>query len=414
MRLDADATGATGATGPLAGVTVLDLTAVFMGPTTTMMLGDFGADVVKVEPPEGDVVRGIGPNGNRGMGPVFMTANRNKRSVVLDLKTPDGKEALLRLAQAADVLVYNVRPAAMKRLGLDYETLAQANPRLIYVGTFGYSQRGPYAPEPAFDDAIQAAVAIPHAAVMNGADVPRYAPVTIADRSVGLYALGVICAALYARERTGRGQAVDVPMFETMAHYVLQDHLYGHAFVPARGGFGYPRILNAHRRPYRTKDGFACVVVYTDAHWRDFMTIVGRREMFETDPRFATIEARTRNIEALYGLVAEELERRTTAEWKAALSAVGIPLFAMNTFDSLLADPHLAEIGFFQEVEHPTEGRIRVMACPSEWSDTKPGIRRHVPRLGEHSREVLGELGYTAAEIDALLARGVTREPPGA
>nr|MBF0683529.1 CoA transferase [Pseudomonas sp.] len=383
-----------------------------MGPSATMMLGDFGADIIKVEPPEGDVVRGVGPNGDRGMGPVFMTANRNKRSIVLDLKSDEGKQAFFKLVLEADVLIYNVRPAAMQRLGLGYEALAKINPRLIYVGTFGYSQRGRYAPEPAFDDAIQAAVALPHAAMMNGADMPRYTPVTIVDRSVGLYAMGVVCAALYAREKTGRGQSVDVPMFETMTQYVLQDHLYGQAYIPAKGGFGYPRVLNAHRRPYKTQDGYVCTVVYTDTQWRDFMAIIGQSAMFESDPRFASIESRTRHIEELYKLISDELEARPTAEWKELFANVSIPIFSMHTFESLLEDPHLHDIGFFQEVEHPTEGRIRTMACPSEWSDTQPSVRRHVPRLGEHSREMLHEIGYSDAQIDDLVARGVTREAP--
>lgn len=404
----------TQAHGALAEVKVLDLTAIFMGPSATQMLGDFGADVIKVESPEGDVVRGVGPNGDRGMGPLFMNANRNKRSIVLDLKSKEGKEALLKLVEQTDVLIYNVRPAAMARLGLGYEALSKINPRLIYVGTFGYSQRGRYAPEPAFDDAIQAAVALPQAAVMNGSDVPRYTPVTIVDRSVGLYAMGVVCAALYARERTGMGQSVDVPMFETMANYVLSDHLYGHTYVPAKAGFGYPRVLNAHRRPYQTKDGYVCVVVYTDIQWRNFLGLVGKGEVYDTDPRFANIVVRTQNIEALYKMVSGELEKRTTAEWRECLTPLGVPVFPMNTFDSLLKDPHLADIGFFQEVDHPTEGRIRTMACPSEWSATPPSIRRHVPRLGEHSREILREAGYSDLAIDALIERGVSREPKNA
>lgn len=404
----------TQAHGALAEVKVLDLTAIFMGPSATQMLGDFGADVIKVESPEGDVVRGVGPNGDRGMGPLFMNVNRNKRSIVLDLKSKEGKEALLKLVEQTDVLIYNVRPAAMARLGLGYEALSKINPRLIYVGTFGYSQRGRYAPEPAFDDAIQAAVALPQAAVMNGSDVPRYTPVTIVDRSVGLYAMGVVCAALYARERTGMGQSVDVPMFETMANYVLSDHLYGYTYVPAKAGFGYPRVLNAHRRPYQTKDSYVCVVVYTDIQWRNFLGLVGKGEVYDTDPRFANIVVRTQNIEALYKMLSGELEKRTTAEWRECLTPLGVPVFPMNTFDSLLKDPHLADIGFFQEVDHPTEGRIRTMACPSEWSATPPSIRRHVPRLGEHSREILREAGYSDLAIDALIERGVSREPKNA
>ena len=398
------------AQGPLSGVRVLDLTTLFMGPTATQILGDFGAEIIKVEPPEGDVVRAIGPHGERGMGPMFLNVNRNKRSLVLDLKARAGREALLRLAASADILIYNVRPAAMTRLGLAYEDLRQANPKIIYVGTFGFSRRGRYAPEAAVDDAIQAAVALPHAAVMNGSDVPRYAPINIVDRSVGIYAMGVVSAALYARERTGRGQAIDVPMFETMAQYVLSEHLYGHTFVPAEGEFGYPRIVNAYRRPYKTKDGYVCAVVYTDAQWKSFLALVGKSEQFESDPRLKDMTSRNEHVEALYKFVSDELQQRTTGEWRQALIPLGIPVFAMNTFDSLLEDPHLAEIGFFREVDHPSEGRVRIMACPTEWSETPPGIRRLAPRLGEHSREVLGEAGYSGAEINALIAAGVTRE----
>lgn len=396
--------------GPLFGVRVLDLTSIFMGPTATQILGDFGADVIKIEPPEGDVVRAIGPHGERGMGPMFLNVNRNKRSLVLDLKLKPGRDAVLRLAKRADVLIYNVRPAAMARLGLRYDDLRQANPRIIYVGTFGFSRRGRYAPEAAVDDAIQAAVALPHAAVMNGSDVPRYAPINIVDRSVGIYAMGVVCAALFARERTGMGQAIDVPMFETMTHYVLSEHLYGQTFVPPEGGFGYPRIVNAYRRPYKTQDGYVCAVVYTDEQWKSFLSLVGKSELLATDPRLKDMTSRTEHVEALYKFVSDELEQRTTAEWRAALIPLGIPVFAMNSFDSLLEDPHLAEIGFFQEADHPSEGRVRIMACPTEWSATPPGIRRLAPQLGEHSREVLSEAGYSAAEIDALIAAGVTRE----
>lgn len=396
--------------GPLAGVRVLDLTSIFMGPFATQMLGDFGADVIKVEPVLGDVVRAVGPRGDHGMGPIFLHANRNKRSIVLDLKTEAGLQALLRLVRQADVLVYSIRPDSMKRLGIGYEQVREANARIIYVGTFGFSQRGPYAAAPALDDAIQAAVALPHAALLNGSEVPRYAPVTIVDRSVGLYAMGVVCAALYARERTGVGQAIDVPMFETMTYYVLSDHLYGQTFVPAEGDFGYPRLLNSYRRPYKTRDGYACAVIYTDVNWRRFLNLIGKAELFESDHRFTDITTRTQHIEEIYKFVSDELEKRTTAEWQEALTPLSIPFFPMHTFDALLGDSHLASIGFFQEVDHPSEGRIRMMNCPSEWSETPPEIRRYAPRLGEHSREILLEAGYQHAEIDALIAAGVTSE----
>ena len=343
--------------GPLAGLRIIDITEVVMGPAATQMLADLGADVIKVEPPGGDMLRATGPGGRAGAGPLFLNLNRNKRSIVLDLKRPAGKEALLKLAQTADALVYNVRPQAMKRLGLDYEAVRQVNPRIVYVGTFGFSQRGRYAALRAFDDLIQAAVAIPEASVRAGSDVPRYAPLNLSDRATGLYAFGVICAALLARERTGRGQAVDVPMFETTAQMMLGDHLYGHTFVPPRGGFGYPRLLNPQRRPYATQDGLVCLVVYTDEQWKAFMRAVGEAEWFESDPRFADGESRTQHVEALYEILADKLKAKTTQEWRELLEPLGIPVLPAHTFESLLDDPHLQDIGFFQQFEHPHRGR---------------------------------------------------------
>jgi len=257
--------------GPLSGVRVIDITSIFMGPSATQMLGDLGADVVKVESPEGDVVRGIGPQGTAKMGPLFLAMNRNKRSIALDLKSDAGRAALLELVRSADVLAYNVRPQAMERLGLGYEALSAVNRRLIYAGMFGFSQRGRYAAKAAFDDLIQAACALPQAVALHSGDMPRYLPITIADRAVGLYAFGVISAALYGRTRTGRGQRVDIPMFETMVPQVLGDHLYGQTFVPAQGDFGYPRLLSRERRPHGTRNGHACCLIYTDTQWRAFL-----------------------------------------------------------------------------------------------------------------------------------------------
>ena len=402
----------TGPSGPLSGVRVIDITTVFMGPSATQMLGDLGADVVKVESPEGDVVRGIGPQGAQKMGPLFLAMNRNKRSIVLDLKSVPGREALIDLVRTADILAYNVRPQAMERLGLGYDALAAVNPRLIYAGMFGFSQRGRYAASAAFDDLIQAACALPQAMALSGGDIPRYLPVTIADRAVGLYAFGVIASALYGRERSGRGQRVDIPMFETMVPQVLGDHLYGQTFVPPQGDFGYPRLLSPERRPYQTRDGHVCCLIYTDAQWKAFLRAIGQPERFTTDPRLATIASRTRHITALYAMVSEEIAQRTTTELQALLAGTDIPVFPMHTFASLLEDPHLQDIGFFSEMQHPEVGRIRQMAVPSEWSDTPPGPALAPPRLGQHSREILQEAGYSEARIDALLACGAVCEPP--
>lgn len=395
--------------GPLHGVRVLDLTTVFMGPSCTQLLGDLGADVIKIEAPQGDSTRTIGPCGDVGLGPLFLGLNRNKRSIVIDLKTPEGVDALLRLARDADVFATNVRPAAMRRLGLGYERLAAENPRLIYASMVGFSQRGPYAAKAAFDDMIQAATGLAAAVGQGSGGVPRYLPITIADRSVGLYAFGVICAALHARNQTGVGQSIDIPMFETMIPYVLGDHLYGHTFVPNKGDFGYPRLMTPNRRPYKTKDGYVCCLIYTDRHWNIFLNAVGKGEWLKTDPRFRDIRSRTQSIDALYQLVADELQHRTTAEWTQLLPESEIPILPMHTFESLLEDEHLAQTGFFEYSEHPVVGKILETAVPSEWSGTPPTRRTPVPALGQHTVEVLGESGFSEAEINALLATGAVR-----
>lgn len=409
MKAAGEAPGRIEATGPMAGVRVIDLTAVFMGPYATQTLADLGADVIKVEAPDGDSTRRIGPCGDQGMGPIYLGLNRNKRSVVLDLKREAGREAFLRLVADADVVACNVRPEGMARLRLDYEELARVNPRIIYVSMVGFSQRGRLARSPAFDDLIQAATALPWAVAANTDGKPRYVPVNIADRAVGLYAFGVIAAALYSRQVTGRGQQVDVPMFETMVPFVLGDHLYGNKFVPSQGDFGYPRILARARAPYRTKDAYVCCAIYHDHHWRAFLEVIERADLWQSDPRLATMATRTAHSEALSEFVQEELAKKTTAEWQQLLAAADIPVFPMHTFDSLLADGHLQDIGFYTTVEHPAVGTIREMAVPSEWHGTPPAQYRAAPVLGEHSAEVLAEAGYSEVEIAALAAQGVTR-----
>ncbi|WP_028605841.1 CaiB/BaiF CoA transferase family protein [Ottowia thiooxydans] len=402
-------TASTASSGPLDGVRVLDLTTVFMGPSCTQLLADLGADVIKIESPGGDSTRSIGPSGELGLGPLFLGLNRNKRSVVIDLKKSEGVAALLRMAKDADVFTTNVRPAAMRRLGVGYEQLSAVNPRLIYASMVGFSQRGPYAGKAAFDDMIQAATGLPAVVAESSGDVPRYLPITIADRSVGLYAFGVICAALHARNSTGVGQSVDIPMFETMIPYVLGDHLYGRTFVPGKGDFGYPRLMSKNRRPYKTKDGYVCCLIYTDRHWSLFLEAVGKGDLIKTDPRFRDIGSRTRVIDELYQLVSDELEKRTTAEWKQLLPENEIPIFPMHTFDTLLEDEHLASTGFFQQTEHPVVGKILETAVPSEWSGTPPTRHLPVPSLGEHTVEVLDELGFSSGEIETLLASGAVR-----
>ncbi|MGE5639119.1 MAG: CaiB/BaiF CoA transferase family protein [Clostridia bacterium] len=389
--------------GPLAGVRVLDLTSVVMGPYATQILGDFGAEVVKVESPEGDNMRWVWPFRHAGMGHIFLNANRNKRSVVLNLKSDGGREACLALAKRADVMVYNIRPQAMARLRLSYEEISKVNPKIIYVGCFGYSQRGPYAAKAAYDDLIQGAAGIPWLLKRQGADTPRYAPIIIADRAVGQQVASAVSAALYFREKSGKGQRVDVPMFEHLLPMVLGEHLGGYTFEPKLGEPGYARMLSPDRRPYQTKDGYVCALIYNDKQWKAFFDLIGRQEML-AKPEFATYEARSKNYDRVYGFVAEEMKTRTTDEWLAGLERADIPVQRMNSLDDIVADPHLAATGFFKDVEHPTEGRLRSIGVPSEWSESQPGYRRHAPRLGEHTREVLREAGLSEQRIEELIA----------
>jgi len=394
--------------GPLSGVRVLDLTTVVMGPFATQILGDFGADVIKVESPEGDVIRNAWPFRNAGMGTIFLNTNRNKRSIVLDLKKDEAREACLTLAKTADVLVYNIRPQAMARLGLSYETLRSVNEKIIYVGCFGFSQRGPNAAKAAYDDMIQGAAGIPYLLKKQGASEPRYAPMIVADRSVGQQVASAVSAALYYREKSGKGQRIDVPMYEHLLQMILGDHLGGYTFDPPHGPPGYIRILSPDRRPYQTRDGYVCALIYNDKQWKGFFQVIGRPEML-SDPLFASHEVRSKNYDTAYAFVADELKKRTTAEWIEAFERADIPVQRMNSLEDIVADPHLAAIGYLQTVEHPSEGRIKSLAVPSEWSESVPEYRRHAPRLGEHTREVLREAGYSAKEVEQLIASGAAR-----
>jgi crotonobetainyl-CoA:carnitine CoA-transferase CaiB-like acyl-CoA transferase len=394
--------------GPLSGVRVLDLTTVVMGPYSTQILADFGADVIKVEPPDGDVMRYAWPFRNPGMGSIYLNVNRNKRSVVLDLKKDLAREACLALAKKSDVLVYNIRPQAMARLKLAYEDVKAVNPKIIYVGCFGYSQRGPYAAKAAYDDMIQGASGLPWLLQKQGAPEPRYAPMIVADRSVGQQVASAVSAALYYREKTGKGQRVDVPMWEHLLQIVLGDHLGGYTFDPQQGEPGYARILTPDRRPYETSDGYVCALIYTNKQWKAFVDIIGKPEILER-PEYATQEARSKNYNQSYAMIAEEMKRRSTAFWLEALERGDIPVQRMNSLDDIVADPHLNAIGYLQAVDHPSEGRIKTLAVPSEWSESKPEYRRHAPRLGEHTREVLREAGLSDQKIASLLESGAAR-----
>lgn len=398
--------------GPLDGITLLDLTSVLMGPYATQILADMGADVIKVESPDGDIVRHIGPGRTPGMGGMFLNANRGKRSICIDLKNPDGRDVLLRLARRSHAICYNVRPQAMARLGLDYETLAAINPAIVYVGVFGYGQSGPYAAKPAYDDLIQGASTIPTLTAAAGDGTPRYVPVTLADRVVGLMAVNAVLGGLMHQSRTGIGQRIDVPMFESMADFILIDHLGGLTYEPPLDDGGYARLLSRHRRPYQTSDGYLCVLIYNDKQWRSFFTAIGQPEFLD-QPRFADHAARTRHIDEIYEDVGRIFLSRTTAQWRELLERADIPVMPMHTVASILDDPHLAAVGFFREVDHPVEGRIRQMQVPSTWSVTQPRPGGPAPTLGEHGRAILQEAGFSADEIEGLARHHAVHLPSG-
>lgn len=390
---------------PLEGVRVLDLTNVLMGPLATQMLGDMGADVIKVEAPEGDTVRGVGPGRSRGMGPIFLNLNRSKRSLVLDLKQEAARAVLKRLARSADVFVSNIRPKALARLGLGYEDIAAERADIVYASLVGYGQDGPYAEWPAYDDLIQGASGVPSLVAAASGDEPRYVPMTMADRMVGLTAASHILAALLHRQKTGEGQRIEIPMFETMATHVLGDHLGGLTYEPKIGDWGYRRLLSQERRPYRTRDGHLCVLVYSDRQWTSFFNAVGRGDAL-ADPRFADISARTRHIDELYRELAGIMATRTTAEWLELMRQFDIPAMELKTPATLLCDPHLQAVGLIEESKHPTEGTVRTFREPARWSRTQPASQRPTPRLGQHSEEVLREAGFSGDDIAALRASG--------
>lgn len=388
---------ATHPVGPLHGVRVLDLTTVVMGPTATQILGDLGADIIKIEAPEGDSMRRVGPFRHAGMGPLFLQANRNKRSVCLDLKTPEGRDAALILAADCDVMVSNVRPQAVRRLGLHYDAVREVNPGIVHVSAVGYGEGGPSSGLPVYDDLTQAASGI--SGLFLAIDgKPRYAPVNMCDRIVGLYLALSITAALHHRQRTGEGQSIEVPMFETMAQFVLGDHAGGRAFVPPIGPPGYGRLMSRHRGPYRTLDGWLAVVVYTDAHWRAFSVVAGSPGLVESDSRFSDLQARTAHAEVCGQYLADTIATRTTDEWLVALRQADIPCSKVNSLDDLYDDPHLNAVGLFTDVEHPTEGLLRQARFPVRFSASPAQVRSQAPLKGEHTDEVLAQ---ARARLDA-------------
>ncbi len=394
--------------GTLDGIRIIDLSTVILGPWATQMLGDMGADVIKVETPGGDTTRHNGPRRHENMASLYMGANRNKRSIVLDLNQPEGQAALDKLVAGADVLLHNMRPKVADKLRLSYDRFCDINPDIIFCATYGFRRDGPMANKPAYDDIIQAASGITELMTVTS-DQPRYVPTIVADKTSSFNVVSAILAALLCRERGGGGQAIEVPMFESLVDFVMVEHLFGANFEPPIADMGYTRILNTARRPYATKDGYLAVLPYTDDNWRAMFEIAGRDDLIG-DPRFVDLATRVKYSQEIYDLLAEMVATKTTAEWQRELDKANVPVQAVNAKEDLLEDEQLNATGFWQFAEHPTEGRVRYPEPPVRFSKTPSSVRRLQPNLGEHSREILGEAGYTEAEIDDLLASGATRQ----
>ncbi len=393
--------------GPLEGVRIVDLTQAVVGPLATQIMADHGAEVIKVEAKEGDLIRYLaGKSVTPAMGPKFLHLNRNKRSIVLDLKQPAAHAVLLKLIAKADVFMWNVRPAAIARLKLSYEDVRKVNPKIIYCGMFGFGQKGRYRDKPAYDNAIQGLgglAALNHRATGE----PRYMPLVVADKVVGLTTVQMIAMALYRRSQTGEGCSIQIPMFENVAKFVLEDHMYLQTFEPPLGGTGDQRILDPLGKPAPTKDGWICLSANTNKQVFALFDALGLPEL-KGDPRFSSVGGRFTHVAEYFRIRNEKVKLKTTADWLEILDRCGVPAMPYNTLEDLLVDPHLQDVGLFEIKEHPTEGKIRNIRPPNEWSCGTRTDWRPAPKIGQQSVEILREAGCTEAEIEQMVATGAT------
>ncbi len=375
---------------PLEGVRIVDLCNVVMGPYATQWLASYGADVIKIEPPDGDDARRTGVTVEHDMASLFLSVNRGKRSLVLDLKDPASRPLLEQLIRTADVLVHNIRPQKLAGLGIDSDSALALNPRLVYASLTGFGQDGPYGGRPAYDDVIQSMSGLCALAERHGGGAPRYVPTIIADKMVGILAAGAILAAVVRRDRHGVGGVVEVPMFESMVAFNLVEHMHGATFPEQDWPMGYPRALAPWRNPFATGDGFISVMPYTDRHWRELLVSTGELALAD-DVRFGSIAARSEHTDFVYQTLGRILATRTTAEWLPLLESLQIPAAAVNRPEDLLHDPHLREVGFFQRIQDPVMGELCFPGAPVLFDGERSQLRTP-PRLGEHTHQIIAEL----------------------
>ena len=398
--------------GPLDGIRVLDLTTVVAGPYATMLLGELGADVIKIEPPAGDSMRYSGFRRNDDMAGIFLNLGRNKRSVVLDLTQAEAKAALEALVSSVDVVVHNLRRPAAEKLGLDYQTLRKLNPQLIHTVGLGFGDGGPYSGQPAYDDVIQA-MAGPVALMERATGQPKFVPMIFVDKTTGLALSAAVLAALFHRERTGEGQEVTIPMFELLVGFSLVEHLFDATFEPPAGSMGYARVLSPNRRPFETSDGeFICALPYMDKHYHALFAAIDRPDL-AADPLFESIGSRAERIDEVYAILADLIAQRTAKEWLDLLTEAQIPSASVNRLEDLLSDPHLEAVDFWDRSEHPSEGAITLPGTAFSFGASPAKTTRPAPRLGEHTTECLLEVGLGPATLDALLASSAAAQHTG-
>ena len=393
--------------GPLKGIKIIDASSILMVPYCTRLLADMGADVIKIETIEGDNTRFIGPSNNEGMAAVYLSINRNKKSISIDLKSQEGQSIIKKLIKTSDVFVSNIRKAALKRIGLTHSNFVKINPKIITANAVGFSSKGPYAGLPAFDDTIQAISGM--AAFQEAySSQPSYTAGATADKVTGLMLGMAIIGALFKSAKSGKGSEIEVPMMETMVDFTLVEHLYGYNFIPPKAPPIYPRQSSPNRRPYKTLDGYIAVLPYNDNQWLRFFKMIGKEDILN-DKKFSSLKFRNENIDLLYSLLSKELEKKTTVYWVENLKKNDIPAMNVNTPESLFEDEHLKNTQFFKVNNHPTEGKLLYTSFPVDFNEDHNSETIHAPNLGEHTEEILNELGYTKADLKKLASDGVIR-----
>jgi crotonobetainyl-CoA:carnitine CoA-transferase CaiB-like acyl-CoA transferase len=392
---------------PLKGIKILDLTAVVVGPVATWRLGQYGAEIIKVEHPAGDLMRelgGISPTGQHSG--AYLHLNRGKKNICLDLKQQGGKGICERLVEWCDVIIANMRPDALERLGLDANSIKEKHPDKIYCLITGYGTDGPYAGLPTYDSVLQGASGIAGLTMARDGK-PAYVPMLICDHVVGEIAAGSIMAALMQRQNTGQGACIEIPMFETMASFVLQEHLAQQSFDPPVGPAGDLRLLSPHNQPVRTKDGYISFTINTDVQVKAFLKVTGKEELL-TDARFITVANRAKYVSEWFEIRGASLENKTTDEWLAIFRAADLPAMPCHTLQTLPNDPHLKSVGLLSYENHPTEGKTAVIRSTIQVDGEYPSVRSTAAPCGWDTNEILTNLGYTNTEIDNFITQKET------